>query len=335
MLLGYVPVGERAVLPGGEVGMGPRSFGRVALMASVLGASLAAPAWAASHLWIVNEVYSNADGSIQFIELFNPGDAGETFIDNHTVKSFTTGHLYTICPAVAEECNLPEDSALNKYLLFATPGFAFLPGAPTPDYTFPAGNFFSLDHDTIQWHVYTTSQLIFTPGQLPLDGVHSLRKNGASLVVDVASPTNFAGSSWSAPPAVPDGSGGALPFKIGKLNAAGSQLALSFEDEGCLGAEGFHLVYGTTSQLPTSLGGTYDLSGAQCGIPGSPYNWTLGVPHPVSGRFDWFLILAHNGTKEGSWGHDSAGGERDGPAPGGMSGLCSVTSKSVVNSCGN
>ena len=45
---------------------------------------------AAFHLWHVKEVFSNADGSVQFIELFD-SIGGEQFVANHTLRSNSDG----------------------------------------------------------------------------------------------------------------------------------------------------------------------------------------------------------------------------------------------------
>ena len=50
-------------------------------------------AFAGAHTWDVNEVFSNADGTIQFIELREAnGTAGETGVGNGTVTSSTRSH---------------------------------------------------------------------------------------------------------------------------------------------------------------------------------------------------------------------------------------------------
>ena len=38
------------------------------------------PAMAGSHTWDIGEIFSNADGTIQFIELRNGNTAGEIFL---------------------------------------------------------------------------------------------------------------------------------------------------------------------------------------------------------------------------------------------------------------
>ncbi len=145
-------------------------------------------AMAGSHTWDVNELFSNADGTIQFIELFEAnGTPGEVNVQGHPISSDT------------KNFNLP-GSALtapttNKSLLIATQAFADLPNAPTPDYIIPAGLlpfFFSVNGDTIAYQPWDS--LTFGAGVLPTDGTNSLNFD---LTTGVNSPTNYAGETGS------------------------------------------------------------------------------------------------------------------------------------------
>ena len=129
----------------------PRLFTAIVAMGA-----FASSAAAGSHLWEFSEVYSNADGSIQFIELHVPVNAGgETFVGGKSITSLSTGNSFTF------PNNLNGNTAF-KYLLLATPDFAALPGAPAPDFTIPAG-FLNANGDTLKYHVYDT----WTFGALP------------------------------------------------------------------------------------------------------------------------------------------------------------------------
>ncbi|MCH8164509.1 MAG: hypothetical protein IH889_02765 [Planctomycetes bacterium] len=149
-------------------------------------------AMAGSHSWRINEVFSNADGTIQFIELKECcGAANEIFLTGKWVRSQATGNEF-LFPG-----NLPPGSTANKHLLLATPGFAALPGAPTPDYIIPAG-FFAINGDTIEYWFYTPATLTFGPGELPTDCITSLHDGGAGPnFTGPNSPTNFAGETAS------------------------------------------------------------------------------------------------------------------------------------------
>ncbi|MCI0366629.1 MAG: hypothetical protein L0219_22420 [Phycisphaerales bacterium] len=157
---------------------------------------LGATSHGASHLWRFQEVFSNADGSIQFIEMKECcGAPNETFLDNKWVRSDLVNVSYVF------PNNLPcSNCTANKHLLLATQSFADLPGAPTPDFIIPP-NIFSLSnapHDTLRYWLYTDATWTFDL-DVPTDGVHSL-VHPLSLAPDfvaVNSPTNFAGQTGS------------------------------------------------------------------------------------------------------------------------------------------
>lgn len=160
----------------------------VALSAAVMFGVSAAPARAASHLWVVNEIFSNADGTIQFLEMRNPTSAAnETALAGKWVRSVQSSEQFNFTQ------NLPPNSTAFKFLLLATQGFADLRGAPTPDYIMP-DNFLLLNGDTLKYWNYITGDMTYGPGALPTDGVLSLDRDGNTAT---NSPTNFAGQSGS------------------------------------------------------------------------------------------------------------------------------------------
>ena len=144
-------------------------------------------AMAGSHSWRINEVFSNADGTIQFIELKECcGMNNETGLANKWVSSQTTGNIFDF-PG-----NLPcSNCTANQHLLLATSAFAALPGAPAPDYIIPAG-FFAINGDTLDYWFYDTFS--FGRGELPTDCINSLYDGGGT---GPNSPTNFAGETGS------------------------------------------------------------------------------------------------------------------------------------------
>lgn len=149
-------------------------------------AVLPQPALAKSHLWKFTEVFSNADGSVQFIEMFVFDPAGTAEIQLAGFPLTSNGNTF-IFPN-----NLPNQNTFHTWILIATPAFASLPGAPTPDYVIPA-NFFDPSGDELR---YRTALDIFPlpPGALPTDGITSRLRNGSTAV---NSPTNFAGVEGS------------------------------------------------------------------------------------------------------------------------------------------
>ena len=154
---------------------------RLGLLAAILGLFAASTAQAAHHLWDFTEMYSNASGSVQFVELFTAA-AGEQAIGPFTVATGTNTLNFVT--------NLPSTATANTSILVATAGFASLPGGVTPDYIVPA-NFFATGGGTLN---YASGVKTWTYGAVPTDGVHSLLRNGSTAI---NSPTNFAGQSGS------------------------------------------------------------------------------------------------------------------------------------------
>jgi len=296
---------------------------RTRLFFIVLAVSIAgnAPALAGGHTWDVNEVFSNADGTIQFVELKETGGGNfETGTGGHTVTSNT--RTFTITSNVASPTGF-------KHLLFATASFAALPGAPTPDYIFPAGSipFFAIGGDTVSYTPFDT----WVFGMVPTNGIHSLNRVGGSLA---NSPTNYAGTTGSvdanppAPPGVPES------MTVEALDALGTELQISFDTATCSSGAAHHLIYGEGLDLPIAPGGAFSLTGAVCSIGGSPFIWNPAPEATDGSGLIWWVIVRSVGSVEGSWGLDSAGAERIGPESGGSSGLCTVTSRSLTNTCG-
>lgn len=170
-------------------------------------------AHAGSHTWDVNEVFSDATGQIQFIELREMnGTPGEVGVPGHSMTSNTQN--YTISgPALASPTS-------NKFYLMGTLAFQALPGAPPVDATIPAGVlpfFFSVAGDTVTYVPWDS----LTFGAVPTDGVTSLDANG---LPQLNSPTNYAGQSGSVDaspsPPIPSLSGWGVAVLFGGLLAA-------------------------------------------------------------------------------------------------------------------
>jgi hypothetical protein len=144
------------------------------------------------HTWDVNEVFTNADGSIQFVELRDNGTTGnETGVTGGTISSLT--QTYAIVPEG------PVVAPTNaKHYLIATQAFADLPGAPAPDAIISPANipFFTAASDSVAFGGFDT--LVVTSA--PTNGTDSF---GAGGVIALNSPTNFAGATGSV-----DASGG-------------------------------------------------------------------------------------------------------------------------------
>ena len=169
----------------------------------VVAGLMGTPAQAFFHLWRFTEFFSNADGSVQFIEMRNTNN-NENIASNAQITSQSTGKTFTF-PA-----NLSSPLTANKSLLIATPGFASLPGSVTPDFTLPSTSFFNQAGDTVT----LSSGFQIDSRQFPstpTDGVMS--RMYPSNTTGTNTPTNFAGAT-------------------GSLNLSAPPLAADFNDDG-------------------------------------------------------------------------------------------------------
>ena len=158
---------------------------RISIGAAVLMFSLAlvAPAHAAFHLFRIDQVYSNADGTIQYVVMReSTGSDGEGFWAGQSLRATpAAGAAQTF----VFTSNLPSMSTASRSVLIATAGFAAL-GLVTPDFTIPA-QFIPRTGGTLSYANGT--DLISLP-MLPSDGVTAVDRNGAPVP---ATPKNFAG----------------------------------------------------------------------------------------------------------------------------------------------
>jgi len=133
---------------------------------------LTVPAMAGSHSWRFSELYSNANGMVQFIEMTCPVslENGVNGLQITVVVAGNTVNTFTI-----PNPSLPGSTA-NKKLLLATNGYAALPGGPARDYTIPANFLPTSGTFTLRYNPggnYDTN--VVSAGSIPLDGVNSLQ----------------------------------------------------------------------------------------------------------------------------------------------------------------
>lgn len=217
------------------------------LRAIALALALAIPAARAEfHMFQIEQLYTNSDGTIQFVVLHECcGFDGENFLGGHTLTS-TVG---SVTKSFTFTSNLPSGATAGARVLIATQGFAAIAqgatvgttyppepppmdrppmpagGPVTPDYVMPDG-FLPTGGGTLNYA--GVDQLTF--GALPTDGVNALFRSG-TIGPNLA--TNFAGTSISvtAPVALSpqvglwwnpaeSGTGYAIDFKHGVLAVA-------------------------------------------------------------------------------------------------------------------
>ena len=154
-------------------------------------------AYADFHKWEISELFSNADGSIQFIEMFSQADGQELLNTSPDVAQLSsTDGLITNSMTFPND--LPSDLTGNKFFLIATSGFAGLAGAVTPDYIMSDGFLFTVGGTVTFADMFDALNTVIH-GALPTDGTLSLNVdlNTSTISTGTNSPTNFAGATGS------------------------------------------------------------------------------------------------------------------------------------------
>jgi len=233
------------------------------IMASIATMLLVAAATvrAEYHTFQIEQIFSNADGTVQFVVLHEfTGSNGENFWTGHALVSMSAGGN--------KNFPFPNDLAngqtANKRVLVATQGFAAL-GIVTPDYTMPNG-FLPIGGGTLN---YANVDSV-TFGPLPTDGVHAINRGG-TMIQNLA--TNFSGQSASVAAAAPPP---ANIIPVGGVwydpSQSGSGFGFDYKD-GTLIVEVYSYLQGGAAQWYLSAGpvvngvytGTLDkYTGGQC-----------------------------------------------------------------------
>ncbi len=175
--------------------------GIAGVLSFVAFALFSAQAQASFHLWRIDQIYSDAGGTVQFIEMSttagnSTGDGSQQFLAGHAITSSSgTNPVNTfIFPTDLPGDTSPVPPATVRHFLIATQGFAAL-GVVTPDYVVPNG-FLYAPSGTINY----AGVDIVSYQALPTDGMHSIDRNGNVMV---NSATNFAGQTGSVQSAPP------------------------------------------------------------------------------------------------------------------------------------
>ena len=153
-----------------------------AVVLSLFLAAIALPAQAFFHLFAIVEVYSNSDGTLQYVMLREmTGTNGENqWFGNGGLKSVNHAGIPKQFDFPA---NLPSSNTASRSVLVATAGFAALGIAP--DYTIP-DRFVPTDGGSITYAGFTDT--ISIP-PLPIDGATAINRGGAPVT---PAPKNFA-----------------------------------------------------------------------------------------------------------------------------------------------
>jgi hypothetical protein len=148
-------------------------------------ALVAAAASASFHTFQIEEIFSNADGSVQYVVLHEAaGLNGQQFLSGHSFTSTQMG----MTRSFTFGADLPSSSTAGRRVLIGSQGFQAL-GLVTPDYVIPNG-FLPLTNGTLNYA--GVDQVSYQA--LPNDDVSAITRTGTS-VQNVA--TDFAGAADS------------------------------------------------------------------------------------------------------------------------------------------
>ena len=155
------------------------------------------------HLWEIRQIYSNADGSVQFIQLFNPS-SNEEFVAGQTIFTYRDGGEDQQSYTFPSNLDTGGQSTAGRFMLLATGPIAGV----EPDFIIPQNfirvvfeNTATFDMENMAW---ASPHNILTYDFIPTDGFRSLDRNGD--VVEPATVRNFAGDTaeLTPPPAEPE-----------------------------------------------------------------------------------------------------------------------------------
>jgi len=149
------------------------------------------------------------------------------------------------------------------------------------------------------------------------DGWFSVDNVVLTAKIDIPCAKGFAGGALPAP----DGSGPTAPLLARRVDLAGNVIDLQWDAASCPATD-YNLIHGDLAAVAA-----YAIGGGECALGTSGSHTWSGAPAGDT----FFLIVGTDGAgTESSWGEDSAGNERNGPAP---SGVCAGSVKNLTAGC--
>jgi len=151
---------------------------------------------AENHKWLISELYTNGDGTIQFVELQDDGDNEGWQLGGTFLQSSTGGNAFLT--------NLPPVNTTGRRFLVGTVGYAVLAaqqGAPAPDMTLPNNFLSTFTNGNV---TYSGSPDTVSYAALPTDGVTSWVRGGGNLTNSPRNIFNQTGSITAPPPSGAD-----------------------------------------------------------------------------------------------------------------------------------
>jgi hypothetical protein len=154
----------------------------------VSAAIFAAPAHALFHFNSIEELYTNASGTLQYIQLYS-ASGDQQFVSGLQIQVVNEGGTQTHSLTMPND--LPGDTT-DKFWLIGTAGIDAA-GAPTPDFIMP-NNFLFIGGGTINFFGANPGSY----DDLPTDGINARRFGTSSNVPNLA--RNFQGESGAIVP---------------------------------------------------------------------------------------------------------------------------------------
>jgi len=202
------------MLPLHLIAMKPTNTSPFLCVALAFSLCMAVSAQAAFHTWNVNEIYSNADGSVQFIEM-REGDGfdGQHFLPGHSISCTSAEGTRTF----TFPSNLPSAATANKFFVIGTSNLASMPGGLKPDYVFTnAGPFLSLTGGTLN---FASGFDVVSYTNPPTDGSGAMIRSGGSMIaVTTNQPVNFSQATNSL-----------VPLRFLSIVLDGSEIIVTFD----------------------------------------------------------------------------------------------------------
>ncbi len=151
------------------------------------------------HLWYIKEIFSNSNGTVQYIELFSDSAGQENLNPSHSITSM--GNSFPFPNDTPSPTN-------SRHMLIGTASVGLIPGGATPNYTIP-NNFFNPAGDTINFGEGVSIRTFSAGNPLPTDGINSLHWTGFVSAATSArnSPRNHANQGGTMTPGDYNGNG--------------------------------------------------------------------------------------------------------------------------------
>jgi hypothetical protein len=172
---------------------------------------------AAFHLWSVDQIYSSADGSVQFVQFSTVSD----------FQNLTGGHMITcVGPQGTHSftipANLSSSTTANKTFVIGTSNLTLVPGGLTPDYFFTNAVPFLFQNagatNTVTLVNAATVAASYT--NLPTDGDRALVRTGSGA--------DFATAVTNSPKNFNDQANTIIPLRFLSSSKSGTNFVMTF-----------------------------------------------------------------------------------------------------------